>query len=164
MLSIIGISFALGGIIGSFSYPKIKDRVTEFQLIRLGTFPLIFIYVGPLFVGWFVQDELLIYILILIIGSLSGILIALLNTYVGLTTVQIVKPEYLGRVNSILYAVAVAAMPVASFIVSWAVAFISTETVFIGCACISTILFFTICSRSVYRNMVESHDGGIYKQ
>lgn len=156
MLSVIGISFALGGICGAFLYPKVIDKLTEFQLVKIGTLSLILLYAGPLLIGRFVQDEVMVYAMILATGLVSGMLIALLNTYVGVFTVQIIKPEYLGRVNSILYAVSAAAMPFASFIVSWAVAYVSTEVVFIGCTVLAIIFYFTLCSKHVYRVMIEN--------
>lgn len=154
MLSIVGMSITIGGIFGSFVYPKVKDHLSEFLLIKVGAISLILMYVAPLMIGQFIQGELLKYSAVLITGIVCGILIALLNTYVGVLTVQIVKPEYLGRINSILYAISAAAMPFVSFIVSGVVVYIGTKNVFIGCVALAILFYFTVCSKKVYNSMV----------
>lgn len=154
MLSMIGMSITIGGIFGSFVYPKIKNYLSEFYLIKVGVISLILMYVAPLLIGQFVQGEVLKYVAVLVTGIVCGILIALLNTYIGVLTVQIVKPEYLGRINSILYAISAAAMPFASFIVSGVVIYVGTKNIFIGCAAIAIVFYFTVCSKKVYNSMV----------
>ncbi len=156
MLSVIGITFTLGGVLGSFTYPKIKEKLTEFHLIKLGSTSLILLFAGPVLIGRLFQDGFMVYITVSLLGILCGFLVALLNTFVSVLTVQIVKPEYLGRINSITYAISNAAMPVASFIVSFFVLYTNTETIFIGCSIIAFIAYITLCSKKFYNKMVVS--------
>lgn len=156
MLSVIGLSLTLGGVLGSFLYPKVRNKISELQLIKLGAFALIIMYLGPLILGRIITNDKVMYLAVLILGSFCGGCVALLYTYVGVLTIQSVKSEYLGRVNSIIYALSSASIPLASFLVSGAVMIMSTELVLMGCAIVSIIFFFTACSKRVYLKMVKS--------
>lgn len=156
MLSVIGVSLTLGGVVGSFLYPKIKNKMTELRLIQLGSFALIIMYLGPLILGRVVNNDLIMYVTIFVLGGFCGGCVALLYTYVGILTIQVVQPAYLGRINSIMYALSSAAIPVVSLIISGAVKFVNTETVLMGCACVSVIFFFTMCNKRAYTKMVGS--------
>ena len=45
-------------------------------------------------------------------------------------------------------------MPFVSFIVSGVVVYIGTKNVFIGCAALAILFYFTVCSKKVYNSMV----------
>lgn len=155
MLSVIVLSLTLGGVMGSFLFPKVKKKLTEYRLIRLGAFALIIMYLGPLIFGRLITNDKLMYFVVFVFGVFCGGAVALLYTFVGVLTIQSVKPEYLGRINSIIYALSSASIPVASFLVSLAVNVMSTEMVLMGCALISIIFFFTMCSKRVYLAMMK---------
>lgn len=154
MLTIIGVSFATGGIIGSFLFPRISEKVDNVFMVKAGGISLIIMYLCPVFVGNFINIEILRYACVLVYGIAVGVCVALINTFIGILMVKAVKPEFLGRVKAILGALAVASMPIASFIVSGLVFVFSTETIFIATGLLSIFCYFTICSKRVYNKMV----------
>lgn len=155
MISVIGISFAFGSILGSIAFPKINERINEFQLVKIGGLALIIIYVAPLVIGRISSNVLLTSVLLFISLSTSGFLITLLNTYANVLLVKIVAPNFLGRVNAILIASCQAATPVISFIASGIVVWMGVKGIFIGCVVLSIVAYFTFMSKKVYKNMVQ---------
>lgn len=112
-------------------------------------------YLGPLIFGRLITNDKLMYFVVFVFGVFCGGAVALLYTFVGVLTIQAVKPEYLGRINSIIYALSSASIPVASFLVSLAVNVMNTELVLMCCALISIVFFFTMCSKKVYLAMMK---------
>ncbi len=155
MISIIGISFAFGSIIGSIAFPKINERINEYQLVKIGGLSLIIIYLAPLIIGRISSNDYLTAILLFISLTTSGFLITLLNTYANILLVKIVAPNFLGRVNAILIAACQAATPIMSFIASGIVLWIGIKGIFVGCVILGIIAYFTFMSKKVYKNMVQ---------
>lgn len=158
MLSVIGISFATGGIFGSFLFPKVNERVHNVVMVKAGGLSLVLMYLCPVLIGNFIQNELVRYILVFIYGVGVGVCVALINTFIGVITVKSIKPEFLGRVKSILGALAVASMPIVSFIISGLVFVFSTEVIFVATGLLSLVCYFTICSKKTYNRMVKVED------
>lgn len=156
MISIIGISFAFGSIIGSIAFPKISEIMNEYQLVKIGGLALIFIYAAPLIIGGISTNDYLTAILLFISLSVSGFLITLLNTYANILLVKIVAPNFLGRVNAILIASCQAATPIMSFIVSGIVLWIGIKGVFIGCLVMGILAYFTFMSKKVFKSMIQN--------
>lgn len=154
MLTIIGVGFVLGGIIGSFLFPKVSKRFGNPWMVKAGGFSLIVIYLCPVFAGRFIDSLFLRSCFVFFHVFFVGICIALLSTLIGVLMVKSVKPEYLGRVKAILGALSVASTPIVSFIISGLVSVCSTEVIFVatGMGCI--LCYFTICSKKFYNKMV----------
>lgn len=157
MLTIIGVGFVSGGIVGSFLFPKVNERLGYPFMVKAGGLSLVIMYLCPVFAGYFIDSLLWRYIFVLMYVFLVGICIALLSTLIGVLMVKSVKPEYLGRVRAILGALSVASTPIVSFVLSGLVSVYSTEVIFIAAGIGSLVCTVTICSEKFYNRMV----GGI---
>lgn len=157
MLSVLGGSLSLGGIVGSLIYPKVRQKVSSHEFIIQAGYSLILIYLYPLLIGNFITIEWMKYILIFVGGVIAGLQIGLVNTYIGVTMMKIIKKEYLGRVNAIINASAVAAMPISAFITSILVLYISTQAIFIISILLGVLVLVTVCSKKFFNKMVNEN-------
>lgn len=135
-------NFALtaGMIIGSFIYPKIKEKMKGINL---------FVIFGIVFgISYFAMSLLpllnrvtLVYILLLlnsiIFGSTAGIMMSQINV----AFMENVKQEFLGRIAGVFNALVMVATPVGSLLVASLCIFINTSTLFFMFG-IGTILLF----------------------
>ncbi|MEG0077042.1 MFS transporter [Anaerorhabdus sp.] len=158
MLSVVGASFAFGGIFGSLMFPFANKYFSGPQFVKQAGIALVLMYLGPVVIGQYVEVEWLKYILTGVIGTIIGFEIGLINTYLSVMVMQKVKREYLGRVQSITHAVSVAATPVTAFITSIAVLYLSTQYIFIISGCIAIVAVFTICSKKFFHHMISDED------
>lgn len=158
MLSVIGASFAFGGIFGSLMFPLANKYLNGPQFVKQAGISLIIMYMAPVLIGQFINVEWMKYVLVAVSGTIAGIEIGLINTYIGVTVMQKIKREYLGRVNSITMAVSMAAMPVSAFITSVLVLYLSTQMIFIISGCLAILALFTICTKKYYNKMVNKKD------
>lgn len=141
MLSVLGIGTSIGMLIGSLLYPKAAARFSNKILMMIGgcgigvyTFSLIVI--EPL-----KNMVLLLYGLVAGMSILSGIGIAMMISVLNIGVVKNVNQEYMSRVGAILGSVAVAAIPIVSFLISIVLKFTSIQIIFLVTG-ISTVLLF----------------------
>lgn len=154
MLTVIGVGFVLGGIVGSFLFPKMNKKFGNLSMVKAGAMSLILMYLCPVFAGHFIDSLLLRYLFVFMYVFIVGVCIALLSTLIGVFMVKAVKPEYLGRVKAILGALSVASTPLVAFMVSGLVKGYSTEIIFIGTGICCILCYATLCNKKVYNKMV----------
>lgn len=154
MLTVIGVGFVSGGILGSFLYPKVSERFGNPFMVKAGALSLAIMYLSPVFAGKFIDSLFYRYVFVFSYVFIVGVCIALLSTLIGVLMVKSVRPEYLGRVKAILGALSVASTPIVSFVISGLVTVYSTETIFIATGIGSLVCYATICSKKFYKKMV----------
>ena len=141
ILSVVGVSLSLGMIAGAFLYPKIVKYLSK-QKILLGSSLMIgALYLGTVAIGTWIASPAGVLFAEGMLTFLTGIGVALLNTFANASVIQKCDKRYLTRLSGLMGSASAVAAPVASVLVSAVVGFISIAVFFI----ISGILVIAVC-------------------
>ena len=144
LLSIFSIALTVGMGIGSFLYPFISPLLSVRTLfVGCGLFMGAGTYSYTL-AEWFLSQTAAIYGLAIAASIVIGISVSILNSALSVQFMKAVKPEYLARVGSIFNAGASAAMPAASFLVSWITTFCPVSEIFRLTALFCVIIYLAL--------------------
>ncbi len=143
ILSIFGIAMTAGMLLGSITYPMIKRVVSGKGLWMMSGLGIALFYImlpvcRPLY-----TSAVIVYAITAFFSLLFGYTVALINSHLNVFVVKRVDQNYLARVGGIMEALGAASMPLASFIVSIFVAYVSTSAIFIASGVLAIIA--TIC-------------------
>lgn len=162
VLSIMGIMLTVGMLLGSITYPMLQQKICEKHLIVAGTLGMGIYYLGLVVCQPLYGSKWLMYALVTIMSTLFGYLVALANSCMSVALVKQVDENYLARVGGIVTALASAATPIVSFVVSAAVVYISTEAFFIVAGVLDVIgCIFIIRSKAVGSKKEEQAKSGL---
>lgn len=140
LLSFSNILLTIGLIFGAFLYPYLHKYLTH-RTLFLGS---VGISSTMYFCTFFIQDStdvILIYSVLGIFCFLFGFAIAQLNSIASVSFMNHVDPEYLARFSAIFGAIATAAMPMTSFILSVICTSISVVQMFLIAGVFTILLF-----------------------
>lgn len=130
VLSILSIAVMAGMLLGSMTYPMVRQRMSGRALFGLGGV-CIGIYYVILIVCRPLYDSILnVYLISGIASALFGYFITLLLSFLQVEIVKQTDEHFLARVASFVTAFSSAATPLASFVVSALVLMASTEQIF----------------------------------
>lgn len=150
VLSILGIAVTLGMLLGTVIFPKIEERMNGKIILFIPAMMLAVFYIGlpacqPLY-----DDKMFMYIYVALITAALGVSTAIANMYINVIFVKQVEPNYMARVGSILSALASAAVPVVSFIVSGLAGVVSTKVIFILSGILALLMGIYILTTKVF--------------
>lgn len=131
-LSILGIAVTAGMLLGSATYPMAQKIMNGRIISFLGAFGIAMFYIVLPACQPIYKNRIFMYAFLIVFSVLLGYTVALLNIHMNVFEIKRIKEEYLARVTGIEIAAATAAIPVASFLISGLVAYISTAALFIA--------------------------------
>lgn len=141
MLSTIGITFSVGMLIGSLLYPIVVQKMSNKILMVMGGMLFGIYTIGLILIEPLKNIDAVLYCAVSIMSIIAGVGIAMMISVLSISFVKNVKEEYMARAGAILSAVAVAAIPIVSFLVSVLVKITSVQMIFIGTGIISIGVF-----------------------
>lgn len=149
LLSVFGIALTVGMGLGSVLLPRTLEKLSVRRIIVLsGSFigaGMALYSVGGLFKTY----VLAVYLYTALISFIVGFFLSLLSGVLGIQFIKNVEDGFLARVGAMFNAVACAAIPVASFVVSILVSRIHTSTILIAGGVLCVILFVVIDLKKV---------------
>lgn len=155
LLSAMGIAFVLGSGMGSFLFPYLSAKISirRFILINglLLAFSEGFITAGSHFKG----QVIAVYAITFLAAFGLGLTASMLSSMFSVQFLKSVEEDYLSREVALLNAGATAAMPVASFLLSFLVKFISVKNLFLICSAFCGIIF--LCVWAFRMQVEEEH-------
>lgn len=140
-MSVLGIALMIGMGLGSMSFPLVSKWLAPRIRMVIGGVMLGGGYGLMVFASLFSQTKWMV-VSISVMGSfLLGYAVAIMNATVSILFMNNVEEDYYARVGSIMNALATAAMPVVSFLMSGLAAFLSVGTLYLACAVLTFVLF-----------------------
>lgn len=150
MMSILSAALSVGMIIGATIYPYLSRKFSKRLIIIIGGYSIGLFYFSFLFAGRFIRSAILMYIVVAVVAFVVGASISLLSSLCSVEFIKNVKEEYLARSSALFGAVCVAAMPVASFIVSAVAGFTSTAMLFAISGVLDIIVCIILCRKKLF--------------
>ena len=149
ILSIISVSFTVGMLCGSVSYPMVAEyigRKTLFCISGLffGLYYILLVVCQPLYGNRLVTDSL-----VACLSVIFGIFIGFCQCSISILFMKNVSKEYIARVGSIATSICVISLPVVSFIISGVVTVVSTQTIFLFAGIIDFIFVYYFSKKDV---------------
>ena len=149
ILSIISVSFTVGMLCGSVSYPMVAEyigRKTLFCISGLffGLYYILLVVCQPLYGNRLVTDSL-----VACLSVIFGIFVGFCQCSISILFMKNVSKEYIARVGSIATSICVISLPVVSFIISGVVTVVSTQTIFLFAGIIDFIFVYYFSKKDV---------------
>ena len=151
MMSVLNTALSAGMIAGGVIYPYISGRLGKRAIIATGGYSIALLYFSFILTGSFIRSDIGKYFAIAAVSFVTGLAISLLSSMCSVEFVKNIKEEYLARSSALFGAVCVAAIPLASFLVSAASGFTSVAVLFIICGILDIITCTILCSRRLHR-------------
>lgn len=131
VLSILGIAVMAGMLLGSITYPMVRQHVSgkflfAFGGVCIGAYYIALVCCKPLY-----DNVWSLYLLSGILSVTFGYFITLLMSFVQVEFIKQTDEQFLARAASIMTAFSSAATPITSFLVSAVVLKVSTEHIFL---------------------------------
>lgn len=143
ILSLLGTTVMLGMLLGSLTYPMLAKIVSGKKILIIGNLGMSLFYISlPAFSSLY-TNKIFMYIFSSVLGGVLGYTAALTSSYMNVFSIKRIKEEYLARTSSISTAVSIATVPIASFILSGLVSYVSTAHIFIYTGVLALLV--TIC-------------------
>lgn len=143
-MSVLGIALMIGMGIGSMSFPKLSKVLSSRKRIVFGGFMIGTGY-GILVAASLFTSTKWILVCVATSGSfLLGFAVSIMNATVSVLFMNNVEEEYYARVGATMNALATAAMPLTSFLMSGLAAFLSVGILYLSCAALTIVLFLLV--------------------
>lgn len=159
MMSVLSTALSIGMIVGASVYPYISRRMSKRAILATGGYSIALFYFSFILAGNFLSSELAKYIVIAVVSFVVGAAISLLSSMCSVEFIKNVKEEYLARSSALFGAICVAAMPVASLIVSVVSGFTSTAVLFIISGILDILICTILCSKRMFRRVEKERAG-----
>lgn len=141
MLSVIGITVSIGMVGGSFLYPFLATKLPGKLMMILGGISVGFYSIGLIMVETLKHQTFLLYFVVALISVVAGMSISTMVSVLNIGFVKSVDTNYMARAGAILNAIAVAAIPIISGLLSIFVKFTSIQIIFIITGLLSISIF-----------------------
>ncbi len=140
MLSILSISISVSMLISTVTYPYISKILKGKALVLIGGTSFGLYYLELVGIGAFITNLYMRYILVCAATFAAGYLITLLSTYISVSFLKVVEPEYIARAAAIMNAAGASAIPIVSFIISLGASIASTKINFMAAGILLVII------------------------
>ena len=148
-MSVLGIAMMIGMGIGSMCFPKLSKVLSSRKRIVFGGFMIGTGY-GTMVAASLFTDSKWMLVCVATIGSfLLGFAVSIMNATVSVLFMNNVEEEYYARVGATMNALATAAMPITSFLMSGLAAFLSVGVLYLSCAALTIVLFLLVGMRKL---------------
>ena len=140
VLSIMSISATVSMLLGSVIYPKLDGKMSGKTLflicgVGMGVYYASVILCQPLYV-----NKIFMYAFAALATGILGFCAAMCCSFLNVEFVRRVDEKYLARTDAISMSLAMAALPVVSFVISALVAYVSTATFFVAAGVVDIIV------------------------
>lgn len=131
LLSLLGITATVGMLLGSITYPMVQQMLKGKLILFMGCMGMAAFYIIIPIAKPLYMNRAVVYIFTGVLSLIMGYTIALMSAYMNVFAMKQIKEEYLARISGINTAIGIAAVPVASFVVSALVAYVDTGVMFV---------------------------------
>lgn len=131
LLSLLGITATVGMLLGSITYPMVQQMLKGKLILFMGCMGMAAFYIIIPIAKPLYTNKVIVYIFTGLLSLVMGYTIALMSAYMNVFAMKQIKEEYLARISGINTAIGIAAVPVASFVVSALVAYVDTGVMFV---------------------------------
>lgn len=140
VLSVMSISATVSMLLGSVIYPKLDGKMSGKTLflicgVGMGVYYASVILCQPLYV-----NKIFMYAFAALATGILGFCAAMCCSFLNVEFVRRVDEKYLARTDAISMSLAMAALPVVSFVISALVAYVSTATFFVAAGVVDIIV------------------------
>lgn len=140
ILSIHGICVTFGLLIGAFITPFISKKIKGRSLLCFGFFCCGGFYISLILTSIFKNQPLPFYLTTILTCIIFGSSVALLSTTTNVIMMKKIDPAYLSRITAVNSAIAVASIPIVSFIISGLTEILNVDAIFINFGILTLIL------------------------
>lgn len=149
ILSIISVSFTVGMLCGSVSYPMVAEYIGRKKLLCIsglffGLYYILLVVCQPLYGNRLVTDSL-----VACLSVVFGIFIGFCQCSISILFMKSVSKEYIARVGSIATSICVISLPVVSFIISGVVMVVSVQTILLVAGILDFIVVYYFSRKDV---------------
>lgn len=141
MLSVIGITVSIGMVGGSILYPYLASKLPGKLLMMFGGISVGFYTIGLIMAESLKESAPLLYFVVALISVLAGMGISTMVSVLNIGFVKSVDTNYMARAGAILNAIAVAAVPILSGLLSIFVKITSIQNIFVITGLVSIGIF-----------------------
>lgn len=158
MLSILSISISVSMLISTVTYPYISKILKGKALVLIGGTSFGLYYLELVGIGDFITNLYMRYILVCVATFAAGYLITLLSTYISVSFLKVVEPEYIARAAAIMNAAGASAIPIVSFIISLGASIASTKINFMAAGILLVIIMPILTVVMEFEPPIESNE------
>lgn len=149
ILSIISVSFTVGMLCGSVSYPMVAEHIGRKKLLCIsglffGLYYILMVVCQPLYGNRLVTDSL-----VACLSVVFGICIGFCQCSISILFMKNVSKEYIARVGSIAASICVISLPLVSFIISGVVMVVSVQTILLVAGILDFIVVYYFSRKGV---------------
>ena len=141
LLSFAGAFASIGGIAGAALLPILSRKLSPLKITCLGIMTLALGLLGIAFGGVFKGNAIAAYVVVSVCFFAMTVAAALVGGVIGIQFMKSVEMEYMARASAVFGAVATAAMPIGSLLVSALVASMSTDRILLVSAGFAGAIF-----------------------
>lgn len=131
MLSVLSIALSISMLLATTMYPYVAKIFKGKFVVFISGVSFGLYYLGLVGIGSFVSDPSMRYILVTIVTVIAGYLVTMLSSYINVSFLKTVQPEYIARTAALMNAAGASAIPVVSFIISASASFSTTVDIFV---------------------------------
>lgn len=131
MLSVLSIALSISMLLATTMYPYVAKIFKGKFVVFISGVSFGLYYIGLVGIGAFVQDFTMRYILVAVSTFVAGYLVTMLSSYISISFLKTVKPEYIARTAALMNAAGASAIPVVSLVISAGASVITTVNIFI---------------------------------
>lgn len=131
VLSIFGISVTVSMLLGSVLYPVISKKLNDRLVIGLAGAMIAAFYIGLVLCKPLYSSKLLMYAVFTLLSFLLGASVSIMNAYVSIRFMTVVKEEYLARSVALFMAATQFASPLVSFVIGAVLVYLNVANVFV---------------------------------
>ena len=118
-------------LLGSITYPVVQQMLKGKLILFMGCMGMAAFYIIIPIAKPLYMNRAVVYIFTGVLSLIMGYTIALMSAYMNVFAMKQIKEEYLARISGINTAIGIAAVPMASFVVSALVAYVDTGVMFV---------------------------------
>lgn len=147
MLSVIGVTFLLGMIIGAALYPKAVKQFGKEKIYRGGILSIGVYYFSFILEARGLHSPWALYLGVGLVSILVGAMVAEINCLVSVEVMRNIDQAYLARVSALMSSAGVAIIPIISFLTSGLTKVFSIEVIFTMAGILDIIVYIILGSK-----------------
>ena len=146
MLSVIGVTFSLGMIMGAALYPKAVKQFGKKKIYKAGILSIGIYYFSFVLEAKGLHTPWMLYLGVSMVSIIVGAMVAEINCLVSVEVMRHIDQTYLARVSALMSSAGVAIIPIVSFIISGLTKVFSVEVIFTMAGILDMIVYIILCS------------------
>lgn len=160
MLSVLGVTFLLGMIVGAALYPKAVKQFGKKKIYKAGILSIGIYYFSFVLEAKGLHAPWILYLSVSIVSIIVGAMVAEINCLVSVEFMRHIDQTYLARVSALMSSASVAIIPIVSFIISGLTKVFSVEVIFTMAGILDMIVYIILCSeKQISVINIQDHRG-----